>query len=47
MSKSDFCMCENKDADQLCDKRAADQRYSFRYLDTTNPLLPKSDISSL
>ena len=37
---------ENKDADQLCGNREADQRLCFRYLDSTIPLLPKSKISS-
>ena len=39
-----FCICENKDADQL---READQRLYFRYVDSTIPLLSKSEISSL
>ena len=42
-----FCICENKDADQLCGNREADQRLCFRYSDSTFPLLPKSEISSL
>ena len=33
-------ICENKDADQL-------QRLCFRYTESTIPLLPKSEISSL
>ena len=38
MRKHAFSICENKDADQhLC----------FRYIDSTIPLLPKSEISSL
>ena len=45
--KPDFCICEIKDADQLHGNRKADQRLSFRYTDSTIPLLPKSDISSL
>ena len=36
-----FCICENKDADQLRGNREADQRLCFRYLDSTIPLLPK------
>ena len=44
---SSGCICENKDADQLCGKRAADQRLCFSYYDSTIPLLPKSEISSL
>ena len=45
--KPDFCLCENKDADQLRGNREADQRLCFRYTDSTIPLLPKSEISSL
>ena len=47
MRKPDFCVCENKDADQLRGNREADQRLCFRYTDSTIPLLPKSEISSL
>ena len=47
MTKPAFCICENKDADQLRSYREADQRLCFRYLDSTNPLLPQSKISSL
>ena len=47
MRKPDFCLCENKDADQLRGNREADQRLCFRYIDSTIPLLPKSKISSL
>ena len=46
MRKPDFCICENKDADQLHGDREADQRLCFRYTDSTIPLLPKSEISS-
>ena len=42
-----FHICENKDADQLRGDREADQRLCFRYTDSTIPLLPKSEISSL
>ena len=45
--KPAFCICENKDADQLCGNRTADQRLCFRYTDSTIPLLPKSKISNL
>ena len=45
--KPSFCICENKDADQLRGNREADQRLCFRYLDSTIPLFPKSKISSL
>ena len=38
MRKPDFCICENKDADQ---------RLCFRYTDSTIPLLPKYEITSV
>ena len=41
MRKPAFCICENKDADQLRGNREADQRLCFRYMDSTIPLLPK------
>ena len=47
MRKPTFSMCENKDADQLRGDREADQRLCFRYIDSTIPLLSKSEISSL
>ena len=47
MRKPAFRTCENKGADQLCGYRAADQRFYFRYLDSTIPLLRKSKISGL
>ena len=47
MRKPAFCICENKDADQLRGNREADQRLCFRYTDRTIPLLPKTEISSL
>ena len=48
MRNSAFCICENKDADQLRGNREADQRLCFRSIDSTIPLsLPKSEISSL
>ena len=47
MRKPAFCICENKDADQLRGNREADQRLCFRYTDSTIPLLPKYEISSL
>ena len=46
MRKLFFFICENKDADQLRGNREADQRLCFRYLDSTIPLLPKSEILS-
>ena len=45
--KPAFCICENKDADQLRSNCAADQRLCFRYTDSTISLLPKSEISSI
>ena len=47
MRKPTFCICENKDADQLRGNREADQRLCFRYIDSTIPLLPIYKISSL
>ena len=47
MRKPTYCICENKDADQLRGNREADQHLSFCYTDSTIPLLPKSGISSL
>ena len=47
MRKPTFCICENKDTDQLRGYREADQRLCFRYIDSTIPLLSKSEISSL
>ena len=44
--KPAFCICENKDADQLRGNREADQRLCFRYTDSKLPLLPKYEISS-
>ena len=46
MRKPAFCICENKDADQLRGNREADQRLCFRYIDSTTPLLSKYEISS-
>ena len=47
MRKPTFCICEKKDADQLHGNHEADQRLCFRYMASTIPLLPKSEISSL
>ena len=47
MRKPGFCICENKDADQIRGNREADQRLCFRYIDSAFPLLPKYEISSL
>ena len=46
MRKPAFCICENKDADQLRSDREADQGLCFCYTDSTIPLPPKSEISS-
>ena len=47
MRKQAFCICEVKDPDQLRGSREADQHLCFRYLDSTIPLLPKSEILKL
>ena len=47
MRKPDFCICENKDADQLRGNHEADQRLCFCYTDSTILLLPKYEITSL
>ena len=41
MRKPAFCICENKDADQLRGNCKTDQRLRFHYTDSTIPLLPK------
>ena len=46
MRNSALCICENKRADQLHSKRAADQCFCFHYMDSTIPILPKFEISS-
>ena len=49
MRKPDFCICENKAADQLCGNRTADQRLCFRYVyieQTLFYLNPKFQVSS-
>ena len=47
MRKPAFCICENKDADQLRFNREADQCLCFRYIDSIIPVLPNDEISSL
>ena len=58
LRKAAFCICENKDADQLHGNREADQRQlrgnreadqrlCFCYTDSTISLLRKYEISSL
>ena len=44
MRKPAFCICKNKDADQLGGNRKADQRLCFRYIDSSIPLFPKYEI---
>ena len=46
MRKPDYCLCENKGADQLCSICIADQRLYFRNSDSTILLLFQSEISS-
>ena len=46
MRKSDFPLCENDGADQLCSNCTADQRLRFRFRDSTIALLLKSEILS-
>ena len=41
MRKPAFCICENKDADQLRGNREADHRLCLHYTDCTIPLLFK------
>ena len=43
MRKPVFCICKNKDADQLHSNRKADQRLCFRYTDSTISPLHKSE----
>ena len=47
MRKLAFCICENKDADQLRGDGEADQRLCFHYKASTIPLLPKYEIPNL
>ena len=37
MRKPDFCLCENKDENQLRSNCTADQRLCFRYMDSIIP----------
>ena len=45
--KTNILHMRKQDADQLCGNREADQRLCFHYIDSTIPLLSKSEISSL
>ena len=47
LEKINILHMRKKDADQLRGNREADQRLWFRYIDSTIPLLSKSEISSL
>ena len=44
MRKLDFCLSENKGADQLCSNCTADQRLCFRYTDNIYPKFQASSI---
>ena len=45
MRKPDFCISENKDADQLCGTKQLISTSVFRYIDGIIPLLHKTKIS--
>ena len=45
--KPAFCICKNKDPDQLRGNCEADQRLCYRHMDSAILLLSKSEISSL
>ena len=45
MKKTVFCICENKDTEQLRGNYEADQRLCFPYMESVIPLLAKSKIS--
>ena len=47
MSKPAFCIWENKNTDQQHSYSTADQHLCFCYIDSTVPLIPKSETSSL
>ena len=46
MRKPDFRLCENKGADQPCSNFTADQRFGFRFTNSTSPRLLISKILS-
>ena len=46
MRKPAFCICENKDADQLRGDREADDRLCFHYIDSAIPVLSESQIKA-
>ena len=41
-----FCICENKDPDQLQGNREADQCLFFRYIDSSIPIFSKPEIQA-
>ena len=41
MRKPKFCICENRDADQLCGNHKADQHLCFRYIDSITGVIRK------
>ena len=43
MRKSAFCICENKGVDQLYGNPQLFSAFVFCYIDSTIPLLPKSE----
>ena len=47
MRNSAFCLCENNDEDQLHGDCADDQGLCFHFIDSTIPLLLKSENSSV
>ena len=47
MRKLAFCICENKDADQVRGNHEADQCLCFRFSESTIPILHKSKIPRL
>ena len=46
MKNPTICICDNKDADQLCSNCTADQCLCFRHTDSTIPLVIISKVSS-
>ena len=47
MRKPDYCICEIKGADHLHCNCAANQHLCFVYIESTSPILPKSEISGV
>ena len=47
MKKPAFCICQNKDPDQLRGNSAAEHHLCLCYINSTSPLPPKSKVSSL